>query len=205
MEVLSGPYKFINSLSEDGASVLRTVQDSLVVVKGNRYGAGAGMVWQSDGIILSNSHVVNGRDAQVLLPDGRQLPARVIARDKELDLALLSIDSGPLLPARVAAPGSLKIGMLVFAIGHPWGQRGYVTAGILSGFAELQTRNGRNLPVLRTDAALAPGNSGGPLVDASGAVLGINTMIVGGDQGVAIPVELISSFSSQVLRKAEVL
>jgi serine protease Do len=203
MAIYSGPYELINSLGESSAAVLGEVQDSLVVVKGHRYGAGAGIVWQSNGIILSNSHVVNRRDPQVLLPDGSQLPARLIARDTELDLALLSIEAGPLTPARVAAPGSLKVGMLVFAIGHPWGQRGYVTAGILSGFGELQTRNGRNLPVLRTDAALAPGNSGGPLVDASGAVLGINTLIVGGDQGVAIPIELINNFSARILGEAE--
>ncbi len=205
MAVITIPYELLDSLSYESAAVLQTVQDSLVVVKGRRHGAGAGIVWQSDGIILSNSHVVNGQDPQVLLPDGNQLTARVIAREAELDLALLAVDSGPLTPARAAIPGSLKIGMLVFAIGHPWGQRGYVTAGILSSYGELQTRNGRNLPVLRTDAALAPGNSGGPLVDASGAVLGINTMIVGGDQGVAIPIEMINSFSFQVLGKAEVL
>lgn len=205
MAVITIPNELLDSLSYESAAVLQTVQDSLVVVKGRRHGAGAGIVWQSDGIILSNSHVVNGQDPQVLLPDGNQLTARVIAREAELDLALLAVDSGPLTPARAAIPGSLKIGMLVFAIGHPWGQRGYVTAGILSSYGELQTRNGRNLPVLRTDAALAPGNSGGPLVDASGAVLGINTMIVGGDQGVAIPIEMINSFSFQVLGKAEVL
>jgi serine protease Do len=205
MAVFTASFELINSLGEESSAVLRMVQESLVVIKGRRHGAGAGIVWQSDGIILSNSHVVNGRDTQVLLPDGRQLPARVVALDTELDLALLSVKAGPLPAARVALPGSLKIGMLVFAIGHPWGQRGYVTAGILSGFGELQSRNGRNLPVLRTDAALAPGNSGGPLVDASGAVLGINTLIVGGDQGVAIPIELIQSFLSQVLGKEEII
>jgi serine protease Do len=205
MVVMTRPYELIKSLGEDSANVLRRVQDSLVVVRGRRHGAGAGIVWRSDGIILSNAHVVNGRDPEVLLPDGRQLPAQVIARDPGLDLALLLVDSGPLLAARVAQAGSLKIGMLVFAIGHPWGQRGYVTAGILSGFGELQTRIGRNLPILRTDAALAPGNSGGPLVDARGAVLGINTMIIGGDQGVALSIEMISSFSEQVLEKTEVL
>lgn len=205
MADLTAPFELLASLGENSSTVLRTVQESLVVVRGHRHGAGAGIIWQSDGIILSNSHVVNGRDPQVLLPDGRQLPAQLIARDVELDLALLSVDSGPLPAARVALPGSLRIGMLVFAIGHPWGQRDYVTAGILSSFGELQTRNGRKVPVLRTDAALAPGNSGGPLVDASGAVLGINTMIVGGDQGVAIPIEMISGFTSQILGKVEVL
>lgn len=205
MAVMNRPYELLDSLGQDSADVLQKVKDSLVVVRGQRHGAGAGIVWRSDGMILSNSHVVNGRDMQVFLPDGRQFPARLVARDSALDLALLSIDSGPLPAAQVAGPGSLKVGMLVFAIGHPWGQRGYVTAGILSGFGEVQTRLGRSLAVLRTDAALAPGNSGGPLVDARGRVLGINAMIVGGDQGVAIPVEIIKGFSEEVLGKAEVL
>ena len=199
MVLKTGIYDLLHFLGEGSTTVLQEVQDSLVVVTERRRGAGAGVIWQSDGIILTNSHVVNGRTPQIILPDGRELPAQVLARNPEIDLALLSVDADSLPAARFAAPGSMKIGMWVFAIGHPWGLRGCVTAGILSSFGEIKTRTGRSLPVLRTDAALAPGNSGGPLVDASGTVLGINTMIVGGDQGVAIPIEVIVEFASQAL------
>jgi serine protease Do len=88
----------------------------------------------------------------------------------------------------------VKVGQLVFAVGHPWGQLGVVTAGIISALSTAKGRDGREIPVLRTDATLAPGNSGGPLVNAVGGVVGINTMIVGGDQGVAIPSYLATSF-----------
>jgi serine protease Do len=195
-----GSYRWLEKLEDSRAAVLRRVGQSLVVVRGSRQEAGAGIVWQKDGIILTNNHVLNGLSPRVLLADGRELPAQLLSRDSQVDLALLSVQAGPLVEIRRADPGTCKVGQLVFAIGHPWGQRGYVTAGVLSGFGEVQLRGTvRRLPLLRTDAALAPGNSGGPLVDAQGALLGINTMIVGGNQGVAIPLEVMQAFSAEAL------
>jgi serine protease Do len=88
-------------------------------------------------------------------------------------------------------------------VGHPWGQLGVVTAGILSALSTAKTRDGREIPILRTDATLAPGNSGGPLVNAVGGVIGINTMIVGGDQGVAIPSYLAANFVRETREKSK--
>jgi serine protease Do len=88
---------------------------------------------------------------------------------------------------------------MVFAFGHPWGQRAVLTAGVLSAVTTIRTQNGE-FPVLRTDARLAPGNSGGPLLNAAGEVIGLNAMIFGGDQGIAIPVAVIQAF----LQKARV-
>jgi serine protease Do len=100
-----------------------------------------------------------------------------------------------LFPAPIADSRSLLVGQIAVAIGHPWGQRGVLTAGIISGMGEARTQGARkSLPVIRTDAELAPGNSGGPLMNASGGVIGINTLIVGGDQGVAIPSHVVEAF-----------
>jgi serine protease Do len=93
----------------------------------------------------------------------------------------------------------LKVGQFVFAVGHPWGQIGYVTMGIISAITSATTHDKREVPIIRTDVALAPGNSGGPLVNVVGGVIGINTMIVGGDQGVAIPSQVANSFLEQLL------
>ena len=90
---------------------------------------------------------------------------------------------------------NVRVGELVFAIGHPWGQRASVSAGVISHLTNAQTRGKRGvIPIIRTDARLAPGNSGGPLVNHAGEVIGINTMIVGGDQGVAIPSAVAKEF-----------
>jgi serine protease Do len=100
------------------------------------------------------------------------------------------------LPAApVAAQAEFRIGELVLAVGHPWGQPGFITMGVLAALGMARTQGPRQMvPILRTDAQLAPGNSGGPLVNSAGKVIGINTMILGGDQGIAIPAYLAEQF-----------
>ncbi|MEK6222245.1 MAG: S1C family serine protease [Chloroflexota bacterium] len=163
-------------------------QNSLVMVQGSRSSGGAGVIWQADGIILTNNHVVRTQETFVTLWDDRQLPAKLITRDPEVDLAVLQVDADDLPAAKIGDSTQLRVGELAFAIGHPWGQRNAVTFGIISHLTFAQTRGRRQtIPIIRTDARLAPGNSGGPLLNAGGEVIGLNTMIVGGDQGVAIP------------------
>ena len=191
---------FLEGLNDALSGLIEAVYHSLVLVKGHRFGFGAGVIWRNDGIILTNNHVVNQRAPRVLLEDGHEHPAQVLGRDPEIDLALLQIQAGDLPAAQIAGKEALKIGQLVFAVGHPWGQPGFVTAGVLSTVSSVQTRGPRQtIPILRTDAELAPGNSGGPLVDAAGQVLGINTLILGGDQGIAIPVYVADQFVTQVV------
>jgi serine protease Do len=194
----NGRFGLVNGLSEAMNSVAEAVQRSLVIVQGHRFGSGAGVIWRKNGLILTNNHVVNSQTPRVILPDGREYRARILARDPEIDLAVLSIEANELTAARISDSRRLRVGQLILAVGHPWGQRGYVTAGVISALIEAETRGGRQVQVIRTDAALAPGNSGGPLVDAAGGVLGINTLIVGGDQSVALPSHLAEAFVARV-------
>jgi serine protease Do len=173
------------------ADTIEAVQCSLVVIQGHRHGFGAGVIWRKNGMILTNAHVINSHVPLVVLQDGREYPARMLRRELEIDLALLKIEAEDLPAARVASRQELRVGELVFAVGHPLGQRGFITVGVLGGLGTAQTRGPRRMvPILRTDAQLAPGNSGGPLVNAYGKVIGLTTMILGGDQGIAIPAYL---------------
>jgi serine protease Do len=177
---------------------------SLVVVRGHRFGAGSGIVWDANGLILTNNHVVGRRLPTVVLQDDREYESKLLARDPDVDLALLKIEATNLTPLR-PAPVSPRVGEMVFAFGHPWGQRNTVTRGIVSALASAQNRSGQKVPIVRSDAPLAPGNSGGPLVNASGEVIGINAMIVGGDQSVSIAASVAQGFVERALanRKTE--
>ncbi len=181
------------TLSDDIHELIQAVLPSLVVVRRNRLGAGAGILWSEDGLVLTNAHVVGRQAPVVLLQDDREFEARVVARDPEVDLALLSIDAGNLRSLRLA-PDSPRVGEWVFAFGHPWGQRNIVTHGIVSALLFVQNRRGERLPIVRSDVPLAPGNSGGPLVNARGEVVGINAMIVGGDQSVSLAAPVVRDF-----------
>jgi serine protease Do len=181
--------------------LVQQVLPSLVVVRGRRYGAGAGIVWDANGLILTNNHVVGRHSPIVLLQDDREFESRLVARDPDVDLALLSIDIRELTPLKPASV-SARVGEMVFAFGHPWGQRNSVTRGIVSALVSAQNRRGDKLPIVRSDAPLAPGNSGGPLVNAKGEVVGINAMIVGGDQSVSIAASIATDFVRKAIAKS---
>ena len=193
------------SITEALTSVCQNIRQSLVVVHNGRRGAGAGIVWRPGGIIVTNYHVIQRGQPRISLLDGGELPTRIIARAKEIDLAILKVDESEihdsaLTVAPVADSSNLRVGQFVLAIGHPWGQIGSVSTGILSSLGRVQLRRKRgSVGVLRTDVGLAPGNSGGPLLNASGGVIGINSMIIGGDLGVAIPSHVVDSLVEETL------
>lgn len=186
----------VAGVAEALTGLVAQVRDSVVLVQSGRMGSGSGVVWRSDGIIMTNHHVVARRDeARVVFNNNRELPARVIARDPVLDLAALRVDASDLPAATIGASQDLRIGELALAIGNPWGQRGIVTLGIVSGMGEVEVawRQGK-AEYIRSDVQLAPGNSGGALLNAAGQVVGINAMIFGGDLGVAIPSHIATQF-----------
>jgi serine protease Do len=182
-----------SSLIDDALDELYSrLHQAMVVVQDGRRGAGAGVLIGA-GLVLTNRHVVRRHHpVEIILDDNRTCQAKLVAGDPGVDLALLEIPIRD-LPEMILSKGLPRAGELVFALGHPWGQRNALTAGVVSAVTSGRTRE-REVPILRTDVQLAPGNSGGPLVNAAGEVIGLNAMIFGGDQSVAIPASVIREF-----------
>ncbi|KAB8143354.1 trypsin-like serine protease [Chloroflexia bacterium SDU3-3] len=182
------PIYLPGDLSQEIAEIASRVRASIVQVQAHSHGGGAGFVWGERGQIITNQHVVGQHsEVKVQLADGSAHAAQVVARSQTLDLALLQIEAHGLPSIPLADSARLRVGELVIAIGHPWGQPGVVTAGVVSGIGELPVGDGRTASYIRSDVRLAPGNSGGPLLNARGELIGINAMIFGGDLSVAIP------------------
>ncbi len=184
-------------LSQTIADIAQQAAASVVQVQVAQRGGGAGFVWREDGQILTNQHVVGAADqAEVLFPDGTTHTARVVARNQTLDLAVLRVPTRGLPAIGAANSAQLRVGELVVAIGHPWGQKGVVTMGVVSGIGEITVNEvGRKAQYIRSDVRLAPGNSGGPMLNARGEVVGINAMIFGGDLSVAIPMHVAEAWA----------
>src|SRR5258706_15608691 len=173
--------------------VAEKLRRSTVFIHARGRGSGSGVIWSSDGCIITNAHVVRGAQLGVQLWDGREFDATVASRDPRRDLAILRIDATNLPSVLIADSSQVRPGELAIAIGNPLGFVGALTTGVIHAVGPLRGLGSR--PWVQADVRLAPGNSGGPLADTQGRLIGINTMIVG-RLALAIPGNIVRDFIS---------
>jgi len=199
----------VGAVEQVGPAVVSVYVGDAAEAERARGGAGSGVVVTPDGYLLTNEHVVQRvTEARVTFVDGRSVPAVVAGRDAATDLAVLRAQAGALPYARLAPEQRLRAGQLVIAVGNPFGFESTVSAGVVSALGRsLRSRQGRLIEgVVQHTAALNPGNSGGPLVDARGRVAGINTAIIAMAQGIgfAIPAATAQWVLTEILTQGRV-
>lgn len=179
MAALNRPAPLSISMGQELADAAERLRSRTVEIRSAESGRGSGVIWRPDGLIVTNAHVATALRPMVRLPNGRMLAAKVVDRNERQDIAFVQIEPTAFSSIEVRDPGSLRTGELLIAIGHPADAKGACAVGILA------ETPGASDWLIRADIRLAPGYSGGPLCDAQGRIVGINSMVAGGF-GVAV-------------------
>jgi len=207
---------FIDTFSNTMIQAVEAVKDAVVKIEVNKsgkvktqQGGGSGFFFSSDGYLFTNSHVINNAQTIIInLTDGMQCPARLVGEDPHSDLAIIKAEAFGYQPLKLGNSSDLKIGQLVIAIGNPLGFQHSVTHGIISALGRtLRTQSGRLIDdIIQTDAPLNPGNSGGPLIDTNGEVIGVNTAAIVGAQSLcfAISINTAKIIASELIQHGKV-
>jgi serine protease Do len=187
-------------LDNDTADLVARAAESLVKVSYGERGVGSGVVWHSEGLVVTNAHVlpeaVSREEAPlVTLADGRTLAAHLLALDRRLDIAALYLSADGLPAIRMGDSRNIRTGEFVYAVGHPWGIANSFSAGaVVATGSDWPERELAGRDWVVTDLHLRPGNSGGPLLDSHGRLIGINAMTIGWTMGVAVPAHVVDRF-----------
>ena len=194
----------LQALSNEYAALVEQVSKSVVRVDARHRIAGTGIVWSADGVIVTADHVVEREEGiEVLTPGGETVKAELIGRDPNTDVAALRISASGLTAADWTPPAELKAGHLAFALGKPWDNTPIVSGGIVSAVGVGMRGHGRN-GFVQSDVVMLPGFSGGPLVDAGGRVIGMNSSVLGRGVSLAVPVEAMKRVVGDLLKEGRV-
>jgi S1-C subfamily serine protease len=206
--------EIFDSYSQTVISVSKAVRESVVHIKvgqdrSSEEGSGSGFIFTPDGFILTNSHVVHGQKyIEVVLPDARHFDGTLIGDDPDTDLAIIRISESGLAEAVFGDSSRLVVGQLAVAVGNPYGFQNTLTAGVISALGRsFHSSNGRLIDnVIQTDAALNPGNSGGPLLNSRGEIVGVNTAVILQAQGLcfAIPSNTAQKVASLLIKDGKI-